>query len=425
MLGLELEFDFCASRLGHLVAATASNWALVGPDAPAAAPPSTKPHGPAPFSLALSETDLRGQTPGLKTWCEQLLPEAELLAGIARRLGISSGNSLALLSALGGDCAGGVSFHPAAGTTRGDETGVRHLNDEELRHLVAALAERPHVMEVEGLRYLLPGSRPKMPVCRDEQGVGVRLGTGLCSHILKINDTALRDLVLNEWLCMRLAGLAGLRVAKVELLRAYVTLLLVERIDRVRDAEGRVQRMHMEDFCQIAVLDPVLKFEREGGLGAADCASLIRRYSVLPGVDLREFIRWLLFGFLVGYGGGHAKQLVMMHTAKGPRLGPFFGIWSWHVYPALSDRLAMAIGREDRPDWIHAARWRELGQQIGVKPAYVLELLAHLAGVLPALWESLIVELGMAARSPVIDALGQLIAQRCRQALVSLAAERA
>lgn len=425
MLGLELEFDFRGERLGHLVATTATNWALVPSASPAAGTFSLAPPTAMPFALALSETDLRGQAPGLKTWCEQLLPEPELIPAMARRLGISSGNSLALLAALGGDCAGGVSFHSTGSGNRPGESGLRHLNDEELRHLVAALAERPLGMEVEGLRYLLPGSRPKIPVCRDEQGVALSLGSSLSTHLLKMNDAKLRDLVLNEWLCMRLAALAGLRVAKVELHKAYATLLVVERIDRMRDADGAVHSLHMEDFCQIAVLDPVLKFEREGGLGAADCAGLIRRYSALPGVDLREFIRWLLFGFLVGYGGGHAKQLVMSHTPQGPRLGAFFGIWSWHVYPALSGRLAMAIGREDRPDWVHAARWRDLGQQIGVKPAYVLQLLSHLAQRLPKLWEGLITEPGVTAKSEVVDALGKLIAQRCRQALVSLTVEQA
>lgn len=425
MLGLELEMDFHAGRVGHVVATTASNWALVTPPAPMTSATDTPMGASTRIALGLSETDFRGQSHGLKTWCEHLLPEPEVVQLMARRLGISSGNSLALLGALGGDCAGAVSFHPANASTRIQDSSLRRLNDEELRHLVAALAEYPFVMAVEGVRCLLPGSRPKVPVHRDDEGVALSLGTGLTTHIMKINDSALRDLVLNEWMCMRLAALAGLRVAPVELHRAYATLLLVERIDRRRDAGGALQRLHMEDFCQISVLDPTLKFEREGGLGVAECASLIRRHSILPGVDLREFIRWLLFGFLVGYGGGHAKQLVMVHTDRGPRLGPFFGIWSWHVYPTLNDRLAMAIGREDRPDWLHAARWRELGQQIGVKPAYVLQLLSHLAGALPGLWQSLAGELGATGKSPIIEALGALIAQRCRQAQVSLAAEQA
>ncbi|MFT4583804.1 MAG: serine/threonine protein kinase HipA of HipAB toxin-antitoxin module [Gammaproteobacteria bacterium] len=99
----------------------------------------------------------------------------------------------------------------------------------------------------------------------------------------------------------------------------------------------------------------------------------------MPAADMRSLLRWFVFCYLTGNGGGHSKQLAIRHLPDGPRLAPFYGLMSTHVYQALSSGMAMSIGNEDRPDWIIPARWRELAAAIDVRGTYVLEILRDVA----------------------------------------------
>jgi serine/threonine-protein kinase HipA len=197
----------------------------------------------------------------------------------------------------------------------------------------------------------------------------------------------------------------------------------MERLDR-EQREGEWCAIHMEDFCQLMGVSPEQKYERERGLGAIDCLNCIKRYSSVPAPDMRAFLRWLAFCYLIGYGGGHAKQLAIRHLPDGPRLAPFYGLMSTHVYDALNDRMAMSIGGEDRPDWLIPARWREFAQQAEIRGSYVLSILRDLAERMPSA-SALVAERfqrrhGFAA---IIRDIRRLIEQRARQALVSLEAE--
>jgi len=43
------------------------------------------------------------------------------------------------------------------------------------------------------------------------------------------------------------------------------SFLLVERYNRLIDAQGHRQRLHQEDFCQALGVVPEMKYENEGG----------------------------------------------------------------------------------------------------------------------------------------------------------------
>lgn len=230
--------------------------------------------------------------------------------------------------------------------------------------------------------------------------------------------------MLNEAYCMSLAAAFGLAVANCRVvLHGLVTVLSVQRFDRLQAGEC-VTRIHMEDFCQLNGLPPARKYEREGGARLSDIGALLRRFSARPALDLQALIRWTIFNFLIGFGGGHTKQIAMLYGADGLRLSPFFGIWSTHVYAELSSRLALTVGREDRPDWLLAARWQELAENLGVGPRYVLLEVRDSAASLPRLAAEVPDQFrrrnGFAA---IVRRIRRLIEQRSRQALVSLEAE--
>lgn len=399
---------------GHLVAPDAGQWQLI---------PST----PAP-GVAMSVLHPRTAEPWsgvpMRTWFRHHLPDAGLIRPIARKLGLSSGNELALLAHLGGDCPGAVTFRPV-GSRVPDAGSYRLFQPAELRNLPATLREAPLLAGTDGMRCLLPGERYKLPVKMDHERMLLGLDGALSTHVLKIADEGLREHSTNEYFSMRLARCAGLEVPAVEIPAGLDHLLLVERIDRVVTSSGEVTMLHLEDFAQVWSADPECRYEREGGPGVAACVEILRRYSTSPVLDLRALLCWIIFGYFVGFGLGHARQLTLRHAPDGPRLGPFFGIWSSHVYSQMNGCLAMAIGRDDRPDWLIGARWRDLAHQVGVRPAYVLELLARFARELPESVEKVLDELPADRRGAgVLQDIRALVSKRARQTLVSLAAER-
>jgi serine/threonine-protein kinase HipA len=228
---------------------------------------------------------------------------------------------------------------------------------------------------------------------------------------------------MNEAFCLALASALGLETVRAEVRHGAVTVLLVERIDReVRDGEWHA--VHMEDFCQLSGLPPERKFEREGGLTFPGCLDCIRSNSIRPAVDMRAFLRWTMFNYLIGNGGGHGKQLAMLHGDDGPVLAPFFGLMSTHVYPEMNRKLAMSIGGEDRPDWIIPARWREAAQAGGIRAAYATNLLRDMAVEIPTEAQRVAEQFQrLNGFATVIRDIRRLVEQRARQVIVSLEAE--
>ena len=115
----------------------------------------------------------------------------------------------------------------------------------------------------------------------------------------------------------------------------------------------------------------------------------------------------------------------MHEPDAGPRLAPFYGLWSTHVYSEMSDCMGFAIGGEDRPDWLTARRWIEFAHDLGIRPAYVLAQMREAATRLPAL--AVEVAASCQRRNGYAGIRGRittLLTQRARQMLVSLEAER-
>ncbi|WP_373694496.1 HipA domain-containing protein [Rhizobium sp. AN63] len=85
------------------------------------------------------------------------------------------------------------------------------------------------------------------------------------THILKVPDQDhLRDASL-EYEAMQLSHAAGFSTADVSLLPfAGIEVLLVTRFDRALDRDGRIVRIHQEDFAQALGLPSLLKYERRG-----------------------------------------------------------------------------------------------------------------------------------------------------------------
>ncbi|GAB1460619.1 HipA N-terminal domain-containing protein [Thauera sp.] len=196
-----------------------------------------------------------------------LLPEGQMRRLIARQFQVSGQNDFALLDRIGGECAGAVTFlAPGQSLPTPEQTGgVLWLRDEDVVAVLDELPRRPMLAGKDGLRLSLAGAQDKLPVVFDGTRLGLPLNGTPSSHILKPPIDAVEDSVVNEGFCMALAEALQLKPAMASV-HAVLNrpFLLVERYDRVLDAQGCRQRLHQEDFCQALGVVPEMKYQNEG-----------------------------------------------------------------------------------------------------------------------------------------------------------------
>jgi len=313
-----------------------------------------------------------------------LLPEADIKRVIAQRLQISESNDFAMLNSIGGECAGAISLL-SSGVAPTVKPGYRELNEKELHKIIIDLPRRPLMAGVEGMRLSLAGAQNKLPVYMEDDRIFIASGNAPSSHILKPPIRDLEDTVGNETFCMMLAQSMGLPTPPVTIHRGLDRLFIITRYDRSRDKDGRVIRLHQEDFCQALGYLPEQKYESEGGPSLQQCFVLLQGKSIRPAADRMALLRWTIFNFLIGNADAHAKNLAMLFTDRGPRLAPFYDLICTQIYPDLTEKQAMRIGGENRPSWMQRKHWERFGESVEIKTSLVLKTLQEMsASILPA-----------------------------------------
>jgi len=315
-----------------------------------------------------------------------LLPEEGQRDAAAMALGVSRGNEFALLDRLGGDVAGAIELLPAGETPTAPITDHRPtpLDDEGLIRVLDALPSRPLLAGEDGLRLSLAGAQSKVPVVLVDGVVALPAPGQPTTHILKPPIARFSATTENEAFVMRLAAAVGLDVASVE---ARVvrdrTFLLVQRYDRSLDGAGAVRRVHQEDFCQALGVPPETKYASEGGPTFNDCFGLVRRAAARPAVDLLKLLDAAIFNLIAGNADAHGKNFSLLYEPQGARIAPLYDLLATVVYPDLSPKLAMKIGKRatlaemDAKDWATFAADAGLG--LPLVRRRILELSAAVA----------------------------------------------
>ena len=323
---------------------------------------------------------------------ENLLPEGEIRAAIARLRQVSETNTFGLLEEIGGDCAGAVSLRPH-GQALPTTNGYTPVSDEQLKDILAQLGKRPLIAMDGEARLSLAGAQDKLPVYYDGAQIFLPRGISPSSHILKPGSRGYEHMPINEHFCMRLAHALGLPVPNSEILRKPGALYLIARYDRKPDEAGSITRIHQIDFCQALNLPSSRKYEKEGGPDLEQCFELVARESAQPAADRLRLIDWVTFNFLVGNADAHGKNLSLLVTPGGIRMAPFYDLISTAIYPNLATTMAMKIGGENRPDWIHARHWDAFAEESRVTPRFVKGRVAELATAITGASEKLLHEL--------------------------------
>ena len=335
---------------------------------------------PRPISLSLP---LQAEAFGghiSKSWFANLLPEGEIRGQVARKLGVSERNEYAILTGIGGDCAGALQLLPES-TPAVTEGKLIPLPWDELETKIAS-APRPALLALvlrEGeLRLSLAGAQDKLPVHIAAGQLALPSGNAASTHLLKISSGSFPDLVQNELFCISLARKVGLNVPRAEMAATKTPILVIERYDRLVNPDGSIHRLHQEDFCQALGFPPESKYENEGGPTLAQIFEALARGSQTPLPDKRDLLKWVLFNFIIGNADAHAKNVSFLYgktgDENGPLLAPFYDLVCTEVYDQLSKKQAHKIGGEYRNKFIASRHWDRFASSIGVNPKYLRTL---------------------------------------------------
>ncbi len=330
-----------------------------------------------PLSVTIPRTADTFADEVARPFFENLLPEGEIRAAIAKLKQVSERNTFGLLGEIGGDCAGAISLW-RQGEKPSKNEGYAELTDARLKEVLAGMARRPLLVVDDELRLSLAGAQNKLPVYYHGNQLSLPRGSAPSSHILKPGAQGFGEMPANEHFCMQLAAALEMPVPDSTILRKSEALYLVARYDRVRAPDGTLSRIHQIDFCQALSLPSQKKYEHEGGPNLAACFEVIRRYSARPARDRLHLISWVIFNYLVGNADAHAKNLSLLITQEGVMLAPFYDLVSTALYRELTDKLALKIGGENRPDWIQKRHWENLAEISGANPRIVWQQLDQL-----------------------------------------------
>ncbi len=370
---------------------------------------------PQPLSrhLPLAGADRSFAAGPTRAFFENLLPEGDVRVQLARRLGVSQENIFALLTELGGDCAGAVQLLPVGQVPEG-AGGYRTISEAELAVKLVDLPHHPFLTDEEGVRLSLAGAQNKLPVYFDGERFSVPTGEAASTHILKIPIHNLENTVVNEAFCMNLAQRVGLNVPFAKVVNiAGSEVYLVERYDRRKTAEGLI-RLHQEDFCQALGVESACKYEKEGGPGFAACFELLRDWSDEPLTDVAALLRWALFNFLIGNADAHGKNISFLYAEGQVRLAPFYDLISTAVYePRVNNKFAMRMGGRKDPRYLSAADLAGFADQLGIGLRVVKRELSALVERVEAVAPGLAQEYRCQFDTPVIIGwIEQVLAQR-------------
>jgi serine/threonine-protein kinase HipA len=358
-----------------------------------------------------------------------LLPEGQLRRLIARRFQVSEQNDFALLDRIGGECAGAVTLLESGQPMPrpGQGVDVHWLSDEEIVSILDELPHRPMLAGKDGLRLSLAGAQDKLPVVFDGARVGLPRNGMPSSHVLKPTIRALEDTVTNEGFCLALAEAMQLKPAKSQM-RSVLgrQFLLVERYDRVVDAQGQRQRVHQEDFCQALGVVPEMKYQNEGGPDLAQCFELVRRVTRPSAPQILRMLDYVIFNALIGNHDAHAKNFSLLYAGKSPVLAPLYDVLSTAVYPNLTPNMAMKIGSKYTFSEVQARHWEQFAEAVGLGKAQTRKRILALAKSMPSTARELQADpwRGFIGHA-MVEQIVTLIEQRCALTVRRLSAPAA
>jgi serine/threonine-protein kinase HipA len=307
-----------------------------------------------------------GKERSLPSFFANLIPEYGALRDlIENNLGVSPGDDLALLEAVGRDLPGAV------GIVRVDGDNLPVQENLEASVYVEG-NENVQKNKEPGLRFSLAGVQMKFSVLRDPDRITLPASNQDGKWIVKLGSARFPFTVENEYAVMQWARLTGFDVPECHLqdattvsasLRKHTDfgdrVFVIRRYDR---QAGR--RIHQEDFAQVTNLRPELKYDH---IKYEQCGGLIKQ---LLGDDAYyEFIRRLTFVIASGNADAHLKNWSLVYLdGQNPSLAPMYDQVCTIAWPEVSSELALKLAGTKNWFALEMRRFESLAERAGADP---------------------------------------------------------
>jgi len=340
-----------------------------------------------PLSLSMPLT-LPVHHDAIRPYLLGLLPDNDkVLERWARTFHASARNPFALLGHVGEDCAGAVQFvtPERVDAQLAREGGVTWMSEAEIAERIRLLRRDPAAWHIATTgNFSLGGAQSKTALHHDDgtRRWGAPWGAVPTTHIIKPAISGLDDHDLNEHLCLAAARHLGLDAATSRIISFEgERVVLVDRYDRLRRADGTIGRLHQEDLCQALGIPPVIKYQSEGGPSPEQILGLLQSESCRW-----RFVDALAFNWIIAGTDAHAKNYSLLLSGSEVRLAPLYDLASALPYDEMYPqklRMAMRIGGEYRIAAIRARHWRRFAETNGLDPEATIARIDDLAARTP------------------------------------------
>lgn len=271
-------------------------------------------------------------------------------------------------------------------TLTGEETHYSRTGLHRIARGLARLEPLPYDSEAllreamdRAPRMSIQGVQPKLSaVLRIKQGRFDVVDTG-GRYIIKPAHPLYKELPENEDLTMHLAALAGLEVPFHTLLylRDGSLAYCVRRFDR----RGHSERVHVEDFAQLAGRSRETKYDSS----MEKVASLVDRFCSFPVLEKERLFRMTLFAYLTGNEDMHLKNFSVIIQDGVVRLSPVYDQLSTTL--VIKDAAQMALplnGKKRSLTRADLLRYFPL-ERLRLRPVIVRRIVESMRNALPAM----------------------------------------
>jgi serine/threonine-protein kinase HipA len=337
---------------------------------------------------------------------DNLLQEREgVLSQVMARENLSRDDVAGILFHVGRDCAGAVSVVPEGAPPSkipGDlARDYAPISDARMADIVRALHERVPLPEGVSDPSPLSGVQSKIALTLLPNGdfAEPKRGSGApTTHIIKAPDRDhLRDAHF-EAAALDISARFGFPTAEAVVFKVgEVDALLTTRFDRAKTRDGRIVRLHQEDFAQALSLPPSLKYERNGNERLRFDVAAIRKVldvTLDPEGERERFASVTVFDMLIGNVDGHAKNHALIHHRKGAIVvSPRYDVMPTRLDKNLTDLFAFRIGAATSLDNLTEQDLRQFFATLGLKRdaerRMLVEIIPNMGAALAALFDEL------------------------------------
>ncbi|MBL7487300.1 type II toxin-antitoxin system HipA family toxin [Frankia sp. AgB1.9] len=334
---------------------------------------AARPSSPLGVRMPLSATTYRGKS--VRAFVEGVLPEdPRTRQRWGATLGVEPDDTLALLAHMGWDCPGAVQFcEPDAldeMLSRAHET--RPVSDRDIADRLSALRTGDAASwSLPDEHWSLPGQQSKFALAKLPTGWHEAHGSAATTHIIKPGIGRLHHQSLVEHATMRAASALGLDVARTEFTRFGdgEPAIVIERYDRVILDDGRVLRLHQEDFCSASGRLPAKKYEAHGGPGLTDLARIVEQNSRgQAAAALAAIGDFAAINYVAGAPDGHSKNVSLLLLPNEIKVAPLYDLATslpYDTYPGLRE-IAIGIGGRRKFGQVLGRHWDRAAAVLGI-----------------------------------------------------------